>query len=295
MSWKGVITNAGQQILSQWTANGHTLTIDGASVGSGYVDDINMRVATALTHEEATAAIVSADAVDGGTKFKVQVSPAESTEYVAHEIGLWGHIDDGPRTLIALHQDSQTGINIPTKASSPDFIFALYLVHAISNSDTLTVNIDTSAVVSKSTMDNAIATAVSDASKTLNDKIVSNSEAISTNTNNISKNTADITALNSGLSDKLNASDEIFRFFNQSSYNNNANWAILTGIYNTSPSTVGAPDYGVLIVFTAPYPTAGFNGKNWIHQLWLTNNNVVQHRFSVNATDGGSWSAWTTL
>lgn len=199
MSWKGVITNAGQQILSQWTANGHTLTIDGASVGSGYVDDINMRVATALTHEEATAAIVSADAVDGGTKFKVQVSPAESTEYVAHEIGLWGHIDDGPRTLIALHQDSQTGINIPTKASSPDFIFALYLVHAISNSDTLTVNIDTSAVVSKSTMDNAIATAVSDASKTLNDKIVSNSEAISTNTNNISKNTADITALNSSL------------------------------------------------------------------------------------------------
>ena len=199
MSWKGVITNAGQQILSQWTANGHTLTIDGASVGSGYVDDINMRVATALSHEEATAAIVSADAVDGGTKFKVQISPAESTEYVAHEIGLWGHIDDGPRTLIALHQDSQTGINIPTKASSPDFIFALYLVHAISNSDTLTVNIDTSAVVSKSTMDNAIATAVSDASKTLNDKIVSNSEAISTNTNNISKNTADITALNNGL------------------------------------------------------------------------------------------------
>lgn len=201
MSWKGVITNAGQQILSQWTANGHTLTIDGASVGSGYVDDINMRVATALAHEEATAAIVSADAVDGGTKFKVQVSPAESTEYVAHEIGLWGHIDDGPRTLIALHQDSQTGINIPTKASSPDFIFALYLVHAISNSDTLTVNIDTSAVVSKSTMDNAIATAVSDASKTLNDKIVSNSEAISTNTNNISKNTADITALNNGLNE----------------------------------------------------------------------------------------------
>lgn len=111
----------------------------------------------------------------------------------------------------------------------------------------------------------------------------------------IAKNAADITALNSGLANKLNTADEVFRFFNSASYNNNANWAILTGIYNTSPSTVGAPDYGVLIVFAAPYPTAGFNGKNWIHQLWLTNNNVVQHRFSINATDGGSWGAWTTL
>ena len=111
----------------------------------------------------------------------------------------------------------------------------------------------------------------------------------------IDKNTADITALNSGLSDKLNASDEVFRFFNQSSYNNNANWAILTGIYNTSPSTVGAPDYGILIVFAAPYPTAGFNGKNWIHQLWFTNNNIVQHRYSVNKTDGSGWSSWTAL
>lgn len=295
MSWKGVITNAGQQILSQWTANGHTLTIDGASVGSGYVDDIKMRVATALAHEEATAAIVSADAVDRGTKFKVQVSPAESTEYVAHEIGLWGHIDDGPRTLIALHQDSQTGINIPTKASSPDFIFALYLVHAISNSDTLTVNIDTSAVVSKSTMDNAIATAVSDASKTLNDKIVSNSEAISTNTNNISKNTADITALNNDLTNKLNISDEIFRTFDNTTYDNNANWACYTGIYTTNPNTVGAPDYGVLVVFAMPYPLAGFNGKNWIHQLWFSNNNFVEHRFSVNKKDGTGWSEWTKL
>lgn len=111
----------------------------------------------------------------------------------------------------------------------------------------------------------------------------------------IDKNTADITALNNSLANKLNTLDEIFRSFGTSDYSNNVNWACLTGIYNTSPSTVGAPDYGVLIVFAAPYPTAGFNGKNWIHQLWLTNNNVVQHRYSVNKTDGSGWSSWTTL
>ena len=46
---------------------------------------------------------------------------------------------------------------------------------------------------------NVLAGQIAQINKTLNDKIVSNSEAISTNTNNISKNTADITALNSSL------------------------------------------------------------------------------------------------
>lgn len=105
----------------------------------------------------------------------------------------------------------------------------------------------------------------------------------------------DITALNNGLANKLNTADEVFRTFDPSSYKDNANWACFTGLYRTAPNTVGAQDYGVLIVFAAPYPSAGFNGKNWIHQLWFTNNNIVQHRFSVNKTDGSGWSAWTTL
>jgi hypothetical protein len=111
----------------------------------------------------------------------------------------------------------------------------------------------------------------------------------------IDKNTADITALNNGLANKLNTADEVFRTFDPSSYNNNANWACYTGIYRTQADTVGAQAYGVLIVFAAPYPTAGFNGKNWIHQLWLTNNNIVQHRQSINSTGGSGWSEWTTL
>ena len=100
---------------------------------------------------------------------------------------------------------------------------------------------------------------------------------------------------NNSLANKLNTSDEIFRSFDASTYSNNANWACLTGIFKTDPNTVSAPDYGVLIVFAEPYPTAGFNGKNWIHQLWFSNNNVVQHRYSVNKTDGSGWSAWTAL
>lgn len=111
----------------------------------------------------------------------------------------------------------------------------------------------------------------------------------------IDKNTADITALNNSLANKLNTADEVFRTFDSATYKNNANWACYTGIYNTDPNTVGVSDYGVLVVFAMPYPSAGFNGKNWIHQLWFTNNNIIQHRYSVNKTDGSGWSAWTTL
>ena len=50
---------------------------------------------------------------------------------------------------------------------------------------------------------NVLAGQIAQINKTLNDKIVSNSEAITANTNNISKNKADITALNSSLSKRF--------------------------------------------------------------------------------------------
>lgn len=151
MSWKGVITNAGQSMLDQWTLGGHVLTITGATVGSGYVSDASMRAATALSSEKDDASIISSEAITDGTRFKIQVGPTDRTAYTAHEIGLWARLDDGEETLLALHQDSDGGVGVPTSTDSPDFAFAMYLVHSISNSSDLSVNVDTSAYVSQST------------------------------------------------------------------------------------------------------------------------------------------------
>ena len=157
MSWTGVITNAGQALLDQWAAGGHTLTIDRAAVGSGLTAAADMLTATNLANQQAAASIISKEAVAGGTKFKILISPAETTAYTATELGLWAHIDSNTSVLMSLHQDEAGGIAIPTRTQSPDFAFAMYIIHAINNTD-LTVNIDPNAYVPNSVFSEAIST-----------------------------------------------------------------------------------------------------------------------------------------
>jgi len=156
MSWIGIITNAGADILEQWDAGGHTLTIDGATVGSGITPAVNMRGATSLASEVDSAEIVQVDSVTDGTRFKVQVLAADIA-YIAHEVGIWGHLDNGERTLIALHQDDGEGISVPDKVSSPDFAFSLFCIHAISNTEELQITVDTSVFVTISTLNDTVA------------------------------------------------------------------------------------------------------------------------------------------
>lgn len=139
MAWIGVITNAGAALLAQWAAGDHTLTIDSAKVGSGYVQEANMRIMTALSSEKDQAEIVSAQEEEGGTQFRIRVSAINGESYTAHEIGLWAHIDDEESVMIAYHQDSGIGVTVPTAASMPGFFFDLYCVHAIGNEGDLTI------------------------------------------------------------------------------------------------------------------------------------------------------------
>ena len=172
MSWTGVITNAGQDLLDQWAQGSHTLTIDRAAVGSGLTAAADMFTATNLANQQDTAAIISKEAITGGTKFKILISPASNTAYTAREVGLWAHIDNGSSVLMSLHQDEAGGISIPTQAQSPDFAFAMYIIHAISNTEEIEVNIDPNAYVPLSTF-NAEVTARTDADTTLQTSITS--------------------------------------------------------------------------------------------------------------------------
>lgn len=159
MSWIGVITNAGAALLAQWTAGDHSLTIDKATVGSGVRSVVNLRTATALAQEEADGSIVSAKPVTGGTQFRIRVSPAAVTAYTAHEIGIWGHLDDDDDnlTLIAIHQDADTGVEVPTAASMPSFQFDLYCLHAIGNEGELNITLTEEVYPTVDEMDEAIA------------------------------------------------------------------------------------------------------------------------------------------
>ena len=82
-------------------------------------------------------------------------------------------------------------------------------------------------------------------------------------------------------------------FLKYREHTTNANWALASGIYNTSTDTVDAADYGALLVINSY--NIGFNGRNWIFQVWFRTNGTIQTRRSINATDGSGWTAWETI
>lgn len=152
--WVGVITNAGRALLDSYSAGGHTLSLTGATVGSGIVEEANLRIQTAVSVEKDSASIISAQQTNGGVKYKVQVGPASVPigAYTAHQIGLWAKLDNGTNTLLMLAQDAVTGVDVPLKTVFPAFAFALFMDLYIDNTDDLTVNIDETAYVTTGTM-----------------------------------------------------------------------------------------------------------------------------------------------
>ena len=159
MAWVGVVTNAGQALLSSYAEGGHSLSIDGATVGSGVVAEANLRIQTAVADERDDASIVSKKTVTDGAKYEIQVGPTASTAYTAHQIGLWASLDDGESTLILLAQDSGSGIDVPVASGSPNFAFSLMQTLAVDNTGNLTVNIDESAYVNVGTLQREVAKA----------------------------------------------------------------------------------------------------------------------------------------
>lgn len=153
---QAVVTNAGNALLQQW-AGGGTLTIDGARAGAGAVSQLNLINQTAVTQEKQTLSIISAKQVEGGTQFHVQIT-APDAGYTAKQIGIYGHLGSGDSTLIALYQD-ESGITVPSKAEMPDFVYAFYATIQGSNTGTLSVTLDTSALVTQATLNAAVAKA----------------------------------------------------------------------------------------------------------------------------------------
>ena len=110
-----------------------------------------------MTQEKQTLSIISARQVEGGTQFHVQIT-APDAGYTAKQIGIYGRLDGGDSTLIALYQD-ESGITVPSKAEMPDFVYAFYATIQVSNTGTLSVTLDASALVTQATLTAAVAKA----------------------------------------------------------------------------------------------------------------------------------------
>lgn len=157
MAWLGVVTNVGKSLINSLARGQHILTLTKATVGTGIVPAVDLRDQVAVTDERATASIISAVKVDDGTKYKIQVGPADlSGSYTAHQIGVWAKLDDGEETLLMLTQDDGAGISVPTEFDSPNFAFALFVVLALHDRSDVVINIDQSAYVTVSTLNEAL-------------------------------------------------------------------------------------------------------------------------------------------
>lgn len=157
MGWIGVLTNAGADMIAQLAGGSHTLTITKATIATGTVAEANLRTQTALTSEVGNISIVKKEEITGGVKIRVRVPPATSVGYIAHQIGIWGKIDNGTVKLIQIHQDSGTGIAIPTEAESPEFLFDYIAVLAVSNTSSLTITVDPDVYASMDDLDDGLA------------------------------------------------------------------------------------------------------------------------------------------
>lgn len=159
--WTGVVTNKGAELLAAW-AEGTTLNIYSAAAGTGTVAEAAMIAQTALAGQKQAASIVSHSKADGATGLKIQLQiTAPSTGYTLNQFGIWAKVGSGEGKLLALFQNSE-GIDVPSASDSPDFVYTFYGLIMISNTGSISVTVDASAVVTTATMQAAIAAAIAD-------------------------------------------------------------------------------------------------------------------------------------
>lgn len=155
--WTGAVTNVGVALLKKW-ATGGTLTITKAQSGSGYVNTSQLAAQAALTNPVQTLTITGYQTGDAGVTYRVQIL-AHTVEYTLRQIGIFAKLDTGAETLIAIFED-ETGLTIPSSTDAADFVFSFSATVQMSNTGSLTVNVDTSALVSRSEMEAYVAEAL---------------------------------------------------------------------------------------------------------------------------------------
>lgn len=143
-----VITNVGKTLLAQWAAGG-TFNIDSAAAGTGTVNASLLMAQTGLVAQKQAMSIVKSEKITGGVRLQLQLTnKGISAQYTINQIGVWGSLDGGATTMMAIFQDDD-GVVVPAEADTPEYVFTVYAVLQMDNTGTLTVKLDSSVAVSQ--------------------------------------------------------------------------------------------------------------------------------------------------
>lgn len=164
--WDASLTDAGVSMISQWAqGTGNKLTITGGVIGEGVVAATQLHALTQLTDQKSTISIQGFESVANGVKLKLRkTSQGITTSFILNQIGIYAKLDTSGGTpiiadsLIAVYQQD-TGVLVPTEADSPDFVFTFYGTIQTNYQGDLTINVDTSALLSQDDIADDLVTA----------------------------------------------------------------------------------------------------------------------------------------
>ena len=164
--WDASLTDVGVSMISQWAQGaGDKLTITGAVIGEGVVAATQLHSLTQLTDQKSTISIQSYESVANGVKLKLRkTSQGITTSFILNQIGIYAKLDTSGGTpiiadsLIAVYQQD-TGVLVPTETDSPDFVFTFYGTIQTNYQGDLTINVDTSAILSQDDIADDLVTA----------------------------------------------------------------------------------------------------------------------------------------
>ncbi|MDQ0153396.1 hypothetical protein J2S20_002116 [Moryella indoligenes] len=146
-----VITNPGKELIKK-CLNGKVLTITRAAVGMGTASNALLMEQTGLKSQKKIAQIIEKKEIASGVKIRVQVTSLNTPQsYTINQIGIWGAVE-GTEALIAIYQD-ESGVVVPSTTESGDFVFNFWATIQISGQGNIEVNVDTSALVSRTSLD----------------------------------------------------------------------------------------------------------------------------------------------
>ena len=154
MSWTGVITDAGKNVLQSCVAEGTGVNLNLVKTGSSAPDSATAaRSLTDVISSVTTGSIVGSTNTDDGVQVAMSFGPYEDS-YTMKEVGLFGTVNSSS-VLIAYFWNSD-GTPIPDVDTFPDFNLALYGILDVADVEELTITPDTSALVSLDALNEAL-------------------------------------------------------------------------------------------------------------------------------------------
>lgn len=125
------------------------MRIDHAVGGAGVIDVSDLVFATDVSGKKQTFKVLGIENVEGGKRIGIQITNEGVTEkYVLHQVAVFAKLNYQDTCSVLCIMQDERGVEVPSQDETPDFLFEIYAVIAVSNDANITVNVNSSAVVS---------------------------------------------------------------------------------------------------------------------------------------------------